>query len=80
MWKKVSFKNYSFRDKICISGLMFCVALCGVVAADRYIKNDVKGACAGTIGVGISTLAAAKYSHKSRKRARRRMYREREQD
>ena len=80
MWKHTSFKDYSFRDKVCISALMGCIALCGVVAADRYMKNDLKGACAGTVGVGISTLTAAKYSHKSRKRARRRMYREREQD
>ena len=80
MWKKVSFKDYSFRDKVCISLVMGCIALCGVVAADRYMKNDAKGACAGAVGVGIGTLAAAKYSHKSRKRARRRMYREREQD
>ena len=80
MWKKVSFKDYLFRDKVCISALMGCIALCGVIAADRYMKNDMKGACAGTLGMGIGTFTAAKYTSASRKRARHKMYRKREYD
>ena len=77
MGQKVSFKNYKFHDKICISALMGCIAFCGVLAADRYVKNDVKGACAGAVGVGINTLLAAKCTHLARKNARHRMYHER---
>ena len=80
MWKNVSFKDYKLRDKAFISTLMGCIALCGVVAADRYIKNDVKGTCASVAGMGIGTIWAAKHSHASRKRARHQKYREREHD
>ena len=78
MWKKVSFKDYALRDKVCISGLMFCIALCGVVAADRYVKNDIRGTCAGAVGVGINTLLAAKCTHLACRNVRRRKYRQRE--
>ncbi|MBR6231904.1 MAG: hypothetical protein IKQ99_02265 [Alphaproteobacteria bacterium] len=81
MSHKVSFQNYRFRDKVCISALMGCIALCGVFAADRYVKKDSRGALAGAIGMGINTVLVAKCSQVARKKARHRMYRrQREQD
>ena len=73
MVSQVSFKDYRFRDKLCVSVVMGCIAFCGVLAADRYVKNDVKGACAGAVGVGINTLLAAKCTQLSRKKARHRI-------
>ena len=80
MWKNVSFKDYKLRDKVCISMVMGCIALCGVIAADRYVKNDMIGTRAGTIGVGVDTLLAARWTYKARKNARRRMYHKKERD
>ena len=75
MSQRVSFQNYRFRDKICISTLMGCIALCGVLAADRYIKKDTRGTLAGAVGMGINTILVAKCSQIARKKARHRMYR-----
>ena len=78
MQKRVSFKDYSFCDKVYISMVMGFIALCGVISADRYIKNDLKGTSAGVVGMGASTILAAKLSKKFRRNARHRIYRHRE--